>query len=198
MRSRRSPSNPADAPLVPSEPSAAALPTLLEDIAGAEPSTSRTLVAPTGRTVELRTAGEVDQITVRAPGGALLLRFAVDDDGPILQVEGARIELAATKVLALEAEEISIAGRRGIQMHTEGELRADVGGDHHTSIGGQQRLEASAIEMQATADAGVQVRARGRIALDGEHIGLNDDPCPAPFEWSRQPTCAGTPEDDDE
>jgi len=30
----------------------------------------------------------------------------------------------------------------------------------------------------------VGVRAMGRIALDGEHIGLNDDPLPQPFAWS--------------
>jgi hypothetical protein len=28
------------------------------------------------------------------------------------------------------------------------------------------------------------VRALGRIALDGEHVGLNDDPLPRPFAWS--------------
>jgi hypothetical protein len=44
-------------------------------------------------------------------------------------------------------------------------------------------LEAAAIEQQAS-EGGVAVRAAGRIALDGEHIGLNDDPSPEPFRWS--------------
>jgi hypothetical protein len=39
---------------------------------------------------------------------------------------------------------------------------------------------------------GVGVRAMGRIALDGEHIGLNDDPAPQPFGWSE---IAGGPDD---
>ena len=32
----------------------------------------------------------------------------------------------------------------------------------------------------------------GRIALDGEHIGLNDDPLPRPFAWSALAADLGT------
>ena len=44
-------------------------------------------------------------------------------------------------------------------------------------------MEAANVEIQANTGA-VGVRAMGRIALDGEHIGLNDDPAPQPFAWS--------------
>jgi hypothetical protein len=58
-----------------------------------------------------------------------------------------------------------------------------VAGDHHVRVGGDERVEAANVQLQANAGA-VAVRALGRIALDGEHIGLNDDPLPQPFAWS--------------
>ena len=50
-------------------------------------------------------------------------------------------------------------------------------------VRGQDRLEAGSIERQ-TNDADYVVRAMGKIALDGSHIGLNDAPCPEPLSWS--------------
>jgi hypothetical protein len=44
-------------------------------------------------------------------------------------------------------------------------------------------VEAAKVEIQANL-GGVAVRAMQKIALDGEHIGLNDDPAPQPFPWS--------------
>jgi hypothetical protein len=64
-----------------------------------------------------------------------------------------------------------------------GSLRETVAGDHHTRVKGAERVEASAVEVQANEGA-VGVRAMGKIALDGEHVGLNDDPLPRPFGWS--------------
>lgn len=58
-----------------------------------------------------------------------------------------------------------------------------IAGTRQTSVRGPERLEASAIELQANEQA-VQLRAAGRIGLDGEHIGLNDEPCLQPFAWS--------------
>jgi hypothetical protein len=58
-----------------------------------------------------------------------------------------------------------------------------VAGDHHVRVGGDERVEAANVQLQANAGA-VGVRALGRIALDGEHVGLNDDQLPRPFAWS--------------
>jgi hypothetical protein len=64
-----------------------------------------------------------------------------------------------------------------------GTLRERVAGDHHVRVGGDEQVEAANVQIQASTGA-VGVRAMGRIALDGEHIGLNDDPRPLPFAWS--------------
>jgi hypothetical protein len=59
-----------------------------------------------------------------------------------------------------------------------------VNGCHHTRVAGTERLEAARVEMQANDDH-FSIQAMSTIALDGEHIGLNDKPDPAPFAWSR-------------
>jgi hypothetical protein len=59
-------------------------------------------------------------------------------------------------------------------------------------VAGDERVEAMNVELQAN-QGGVSVRAMEKIALDGERIGLNDDPAPQPFPWS---AIAGGPEKD--
>jgi hypothetical protein len=80
----------------------------------------------------------------------------------------------AARSLRLAAGDVSIDA---------GALRERVAGDHHVRAGGDERVEAANVQLQASTGA-VGVRAMGRIALDGEHIGLNDDPLPQPFACS--------------
>jgi hypothetical protein len=134
-----------------------------------------------GRRYELRAGETVDTLTVRSASGTVLLRVAVGDDGPLLSFESAQITLSARNHLALAAPAVSV---------TTGDLRVLAGsseerieGHRHAHVGGEDRLEAGAVAIQAN-EGGVAVKAMHRIALDGEHIGLNDDPAPLPFAWS--------------
>lgn len=154
------------------------LPTLIEELA----NPARTITSPTGRTVSVQADGEMDQITVRAHGGEVVLRIEVGPQGPVLRFDAAEIELAATKRIAVKAPKVEIAAAEHLELASDGAMATIVRGTRHSRVAGSDRLEAAAIESQA--ERGVTVRAGGRIALDGEHIGLNDDPCPAPFAWS--------------
>jgi hypothetical protein len=128
-----------------------------------------------GRRVELEAGANVDRIVVRARDGQVVLRIAVGDEGPVLSFSSATIDIEATKRLRLAAEDIHVEAK--------GDLRETIGGTHHTRVAGDERLEAARVELQAN-EASVAVRAREHIALDAEHIGLNDEPLPAPFDWS--------------
>src|SRR6202044_3819879 len=94
--------------------------------------------------------------------------------GPVLSFSGASVELVAARSLRLAAEQVTIDARSP---------RGRVAGDHHAPPGGDERVEPARVQLQAN-EGDVGVRAMGRIALDGEHIGLNDDPLPRPFAWS--------------
>ncbi len=134
-----------------------------------------------GRRYELEAGSEADRITVRSASGSVLLRVTVGDDGPLLCFESAAIELSAHDRLTLSAPELTLTAE-DLKVQA-GSCEQQIEGNRHTHVRGEDRLEAGAVAVQAS-ERGVALRAMEHIALDGEHIGLNDDPCPAPFEWS--------------
>lgn len=154
---------------------------LLERVDAPVEATSITLTS--GRHYELRADGARDQLTIRSTEGNVVLRIEVTDAGPVLSFSGASIDLVATRKVRIEADEVALHAKGDMQLDAGGSLRERVGGDHHTRVEGSERLEASAVEMQANAHS-VEVRAMQKISLDGERIGLNDDPLPQPFPWS--------------
>jgi hypothetical protein len=140
------------------------------------PVDGASVLLSSGRRIEVEAGADVDRLVVRAPSGQIVLRIEVGDQGPVLSFSSATIDIEATKKLRLAAEDIHVDAKR--------DLRETVGGTHHTRVAGDERLEAARVELQAN-DASVAVRAREHIALDAEHIGLNDEPLPAPFVWSK-------------
>ncbi len=141
------------------------------------------LALSSGRRYELVALPEGDRLTVRSRGGSVLLRVLMTESGPLLAFESADVELAATGRLSLSAGEISIDARRSLTLSSGGDCTNRVTGTRHTRIGAADRLEAETVQIQAS-DGAVELRAAGRIAINGDHVGLNDDPCPHPFEWS--------------
>jgi hypothetical protein len=126
---------------------------------------------------------EQDRITVRDPRGDLVLRIDFGAKGATLELGRPELELRASGKLTLAARDIALRAERDLELSVGRDVRETVAGARHTRVLGADRLEAEAVELQANVDS-VRVRAMGAIALDGEHIGLNDDPCPHPFEWS--------------
>jgi hypothetical protein len=180
---------PASPPTGELQPPESARPPILDQVDAPVPSASIALTS--GRRYELAAEPEGDRLTVVGRKGEVLLRVTMTDRGPVLSFESAEIEIAAARKLALSADEIAVEARRSMSTTVGGDVREMVSGTRHTAIAGEDRLEAAAVQVQAS-ERGVDVRAMGRIALDGEHIGLNDDPCPRPFDWS---AIAGGPAD---
>src|SRR5262249_37688993 len=149
-----------------------------------------------GRRYELSAAPDGDRLTVVGRGGEVLLRVTMTDKGPLLAFESAEIEIAAARRLALAADEVEVAARRSMRTTVGGDAHEHGAGAGQARVAGEDRVEAAAVAVQAS-ERGVEVRAMGRIALDGEHIGLNDQTCPRPFEWSTIAGGPGDPEEDD-
>ncbi|MBW2525163.1 MAG: hypothetical protein JRI23_13350 [Deltaproteobacteria bacterium] len=147
------------------------------------PSDHADVVLSSGRRVELRTARGADHITVRAPGGRVVVRLGVTERGARLELDGDDLELATPGKLTFAAEDIELRAQRDLALHAGRDVTERVAGSRHARIEQAERVEAGQIELQANTEA-VRVRAIEHIALDGEHIGLNDDPCPQPFPWS--------------
>jgi hypothetical protein len=157
------------------------------------PVSNADVVLASGRRYELEAGpNDADRLVIRARGGEVVLRIEVTDAGPVLSFSGASIELQATQRLRLAAREVSVEATGDVSLSAGGSVRENIAGDHHTRVAGDERLEAANVQLQAN-EGSAAVRAIGRIALDGEHVGLNDDPQPKPFEWS---AIAGGPGDE--
>jgi uncharacterized protein (DUF2345 family) len=147
------------------------------------PVASAEVVLTSGRRYDLQAGEDADRLVIRARGGEVVLRIEVTDAGPVLSFSGASIDLEATRRLRMSAQEVSIEARGDVSLSAGGSLRETVGADHHTRVAGDERVEAANVQLQANT-GGVGVRAMQRIALDGEHVGLNDEAMPRPFGWS--------------
>ena len=135
-----------------------------------------------GRRVDLEAGADGDRIRVRDRSGRVVLRVHVSEAGASLEIDG-DLELSAPGKLTFAAEDIALHAKRDLEISAGRDVRERVAGIRHAQIDGAERLEAASIELQASEQA-VGVRAMEGIRLDGEHIGLNDDPAPAPFSWS--------------
>jgi len=156
------------------------------------PVTSGEVLLSSGRRYAMEAEPDGDRLTVRARDGQVMLRVTLTDAGPVLFFETAEVELRAMRSLLLEAETVELRAH-ALRTHVSGDVEEQIGGGRHTRIEAADRLEAATIQCQANEGA-IELRAAGRIALDGEHIGLNDDTCPTPFGWS---AIAGGPEEGD-
>ncbi len=82
-----------------------------------------------GRTAVVSTSGIDEILEIRSDGGTVELRVKLTEEGPVLQVDGAKLELRATEEISLEskklavaADEVAIASRGDLVMSSEGEM----------------------------------------------------------------------------
>jgi uncharacterized protein (DUF2345 family) len=166
---------------------------VLEDVAAPLQSADVTLAS--GRRYALEAGDGADRLTIRSRSGDVVLRIEVSDRGPVLSFAAAEIDIAAAGRLRLAAERVDVEATSDMTLSAGGSITERAARDHHVQSGANARLEAAAVEMQASS-GGVGVRAMRAIRLDGEHIGLNDDPLPAPFPWSELAAITAGTEDE--
>jgi hypothetical protein len=81
----------------------------------------RTVHLAAGRT--LTVTGDVEQVLeLRNPGGLLELRIKLTDEGPVLQVEGAKVALKATEAVSVECKTFEVRAEERVELHSEGSL----------------------------------------------------------------------------
>lgn len=105
------------------------------------------LRAPSGRRILLETDADHEELLVCNPAGLVELRVRLTDQGPVLTLSGARIELDADTV-ALRCRELEIQARE------------------------TAKIEASRVDVEAKL-GGITLRANDDVEVEGERIWLN-------------------------
>lgn len=91
------------------------------------PSEERAL--PSGRTVVVKADGRGEVIEVRSSGGEVELRIALTNDGPVLSLSGARLEINATDTVALNCRHLAVRATEGVSMEAGGDIALKSAGD---------------------------------------------------------------------
>lgn len=98
----------------------------------AEQSTEKNLELDSGRQVLVHSdeKGEVLEIVERE--GEVVMTVRLTDEGPIVSVQGARLELKSTESIALEAKKVKIEAQEEAVVKSEGSL--DIGSSKKMGI----------------------------------------------------------------
>jgi hypothetical protein len=120
-----------------------------------KPADASISLAGERRLVVRRSAGG-DALTLLERDGKVAVTVTITSDAVTLNLGGARVEIEVEKSLAIAAESISLHGREGVSISTEGTLATTARTQTITSTHGN-----------------VEVEANDDVKLNGERVLLN-------------------------
>ncbi|HYH97240.1 hypothetical protein [Hyalangium sp.] len=116
------------------------------------------------RQLQLRRGSGEDVVEILEPAGTRAITLTVNADTIVISVEGGSVVLRTAGSLRLEAEQLDLHGRRGVNITSEGDARI--------AVAGNVSLHGRAQELVAHRGS-VSVTASDDVKLDGERIMLN-------------------------
>jgi hypothetical protein len=94
-----------------------------------EASDRRELYLREGRTLSVESAGSDELVEVRSSSGVVELRIRLTEEGPVLQVESARLQLKASEVVEIESRRIELKATETVQLSSDNEIKVDADGE---------------------------------------------------------------------
>ena len=93
-----------------------------------EVSDERELYLQGGRKLVVTEQGGESLVEVRSESGMLEVRIRLTEQGPVLQMESARISLKAAESVEIESERVEIKGG-AVKVHADDDLELDANSD---------------------------------------------------------------------
>lgn len=93
-----------------------------------EASEEREVYLRDGRKLVVSEQGGESLVEVRGASGMLEVRIRLTEQGPVLQMEAARMQLKATEAVEIQSERVEISGG-AVKLHAEEDLEVDAGND---------------------------------------------------------------------
>jgi hypothetical protein len=153
------------------------------------PAPCAALAAPTrvvplasGRSLEITGEAAGERIQVRSAEGDILVSIRLTDEGPVLSLAAASLEIAAAKTLALSCETLRIQAAQDAAVDVGGSLHERVRGSVVREAGRSARVTAREVKVEAS-PGGVEIRANDDVGIVGERVRLNSDDPPMPLSW---------------
>jgi hypothetical protein len=83
-----------------------------------------------GKQLVIRDVGADQLVEVRSESGLVELRILLTEQGPVLQMEGARLQLRATEAIEIESRRVAIRGEE-VTVEAEGDMKLEAKGETH-------------------------------------------------------------------
>ena len=94
-----------------------------------EASDRRELYLREGRTLSVESTGGEELVEVRSSSGQVELRIRLTEEGPVLQMESARLQLKATEAVEIESKRIELKATETVQIASDNEIKVDADGE---------------------------------------------------------------------
>jgi phage gp45-like len=94
-----------------------------------ESSDRRELYLREGRTLSVEGSGSEELVEIRSSSGQIELRIRLTEEGPVLQVESARLQLKASEAVEIESKRIEIKATETLQLASDNEIKVDAEGE---------------------------------------------------------------------
>lgn len=78
-----------------------------------------------GRQVMVHSSEKDELIEIAESDGEIIMKVRMTNDGPVISVRGAHLELKSTETIALEAKKIKIKAKEKVVVETNGGLEID-------------------------------------------------------------------------
>jgi len=90
-----------------------------------EQSTKKSLQLDSGRQVLVQSDEKEELLEILERGGEVVMTVRLTDEGPIVSVQGAHLELKSTETIELEAKKIRIKAQEEASIESEGTLKIE-------------------------------------------------------------------------
>ena len=94
-----------------------------------ETSDRREIYLREGRTLSVEQSGADELVEVRSSSGQVELRIRLTEEGPVLQMESARLQLKASESVEIESKRVEIKATETVQIASKDEVKVDAEGD---------------------------------------------------------------------
>lgn len=94
-----------------------------------ETSDRREIYLREGRTLSVESAGADELVEIRSSSGQIELRIKLTEEGPVLQVESARLQLKASESVSIESKRVEIKATETLELASDNEIKVEGEGE---------------------------------------------------------------------
>lgn len=84
-----------------------------------------------GRTVTVEAGSDGETVEFRAAGGDVELRIRMTEDGPVVQLSGAKVEITAAESIQMKCKEFEVQASDKLSLQSKDELSVTSSGKMH-------------------------------------------------------------------